>query len=81
MMLAVIEQYDSPFVFVGLWEGWKDPANDEIIAGEPYELVAQIHIRMPVILSEEDHAKWLGQAADGELKAFLNPFLTDQMGI
>jgi len=40
---------DRPFVFAGLWEGWKDPATDEwlltrtIITGEPNELVAQIH--------------------------------------
>jgi putative SOS response-associated peptidase YedK len=63
---------DSPFVFAGLWEGWKDPATDEwlrtctIITGEPNELVAQIHTRMPVILPEEDHAKWLGEAEDGD---------------
>jgi putative SOS response-associated peptidase YedK len=64
----------SPFVFAGLWEGWKDPATDEwlrtctIITGEPNELVAQIHTRMPVILPEEDHAKWLGETEDGDLK-------------
>jgi len=40
---------DSPFVFAGLWEGWKEPASEEwlhtctIITGEPNELVAQIH--------------------------------------
>jgi len=44
---------DSPFVFAGLWEGWKDPANDEwlhtctIITGEPNEFVREIHTRMP----------------------------------
>ncbi len=48
---------DSPFVFAGLWEGWKDPATDEwlrtctIITGEPNEFVRQIHTRMPVILT------------------------------
>jgi putative SOS response-associated peptidase YedK len=36
---------DSPFVFAGLWEGWKDPANGEwlrtctIITGEPNDFV------------------------------------------
>jgi SOS response associated peptidase (SRAP) len=36
---------NSPFVFAGLWEGWKDSANDEclrtctIITGEPNEFV------------------------------------------
>ena len=67
---------DSPFVFAGLWEGWKDPATDEwlrtctIITGEPNELVAQIHTRMPIILPEEDHAKWLGEAQDGRFEGF-----------
>jgi hypothetical protein len=36
---------DSPFVFAGLWEGWKDPENGDwlhtctIITGEPNEFV------------------------------------------
>jgi putative SOS response-associated peptidase YedK len=43
---------DSPFVFVGLWEGWKDPANGEWlhtctnITGEPNEFVREIRTRM-----------------------------------
>jgi putative SOS response-associated peptidase YedK len=36
---------------------------------------------MPVILPEEDHAKWLGETEDGDLKALLRPFLADQMRI
>ena len=56
---------DAPFVFAGLWEGWKGPANQEwlhtctIITGEPNELVARIHTRMPVILGQEHHEAWL----------------------
>jgi putative SOS response-associated peptidase YedK len=78
---------DAPFVFAGLWEGWKDPATDEwlrtcaIITGEPNELVAQIHTRMPVILPEEDHSKWLGETEAGDLKALLKPFPANQMRI
>ena len=40
---------DSPFVFAGLWEGWKDPENGEwlhtctIITGEPNEFGREIH--------------------------------------
>jgi putative SOS response-associated peptidase YedK len=29
---------------------------------------------MPVILREKDHAKWLGEAEDGDFKALLRPF-------
>jgi len=42
-----------------VWEGWKDPATEEwlrtctIITGEPNELVAQVHTRMPVILGPQ----------------------------
>jgi putative SOS response-associated peptidase YedK len=52
-----------------------------IITGEPNELVAQIHTRMPVILPEEDQAKWLGEAEDADLKGLLKPFPADQMRI
>jgi SOS response associated peptidase (SRAP) len=73
---------DSPFVFAGLWEGWKDPANNEwlhtctIITGEPNEFVREIHTRMPVILPEERHDAWLSGEAGKEI---LFPFLADRM--
>jgi putative SOS response-associated peptidase YedK len=75
----------GPFTFAGLWEGWKDPESGEwlrtcaIITGEPNELVAQIHPRMPVILPEEHHAVWLGETDDGNLKDLLVPYPADQM--
>jgi putative SOS response-associated peptidase YedK len=68
------------------WEGWKDPGTNEwlrtctIITSEPNELVAGIHTRMPVILPEEDHAKWLGEAEDADLKALLKPFHQTRYG-
>jgi putative SOS response-associated peptidase YedK len=76
---------DRPFVFAGLWEGWKDPATEDwlrtcsIITGDPNELVAQVHTRMPVILALEHHAKWLGEIEDGDLKELLKPYPADQM--
>ena len=73
---------DSPFVFAGLWEGWKDPANGEwlhtctIITGEPNEFVREIHIRMPVILPEVHHDCWLSGEAGKEV---LVPYPADRM--
>ena len=75
---------DSPFVFAGLWEGWQNPETDEwlrtctIITGEPNELVAEIHTRMPVILSPETHDRCLfGEAG----KEVLRPFPAKEMKI
>jgi putative SOS response-associated peptidase YedK len=73
---------DSPFVFAGLWEGWQNPETKEwlrtctIITGEPNELVAEIHTRMPVILSPETHDRWLSGEAGKEV---LRPFPAQKM--
>jgi putative SOS response-associated peptidase YedK len=56
---AIVPEGDPIFAFAGLWENWRDKAAGEgaewirtctIITGEPSELVAPIHNRMPVIL-------------------------------
>jgi putative SOS response-associated peptidase YedK len=55
---AIAMKDERPFTFAGLWENWKDPESGDwlrtctIITGEPNELVAQIHPRMPVILPQ-----------------------------
>jgi putative SOS response-associated peptidase YedK len=73
---------DSPFVFAGLWEDWKDPEKEvrlhtcTIITGEPNEFVREIHNRMPVILPEERHEAWLSGEAG---KDILIPFPADRM--
>ena len=57
----------KPMALAGLWEVWKprDDADADwlrsatIITGEPNELVARIHDRMPVILAEDAWDAWL----------------------
>jgi putative SOS response-associated peptidase YedK len=78
-----IEMKDgSPFVFAGLWDGWQDPHTKEwlrtcvIITGEPNELAAQIHTRMPIILPPETHDAWLSGEAGKEI---LRPFPAEGM--
>jgi putative SOS response-associated peptidase YedK len=67
------------------WENWKNSETKKwirtctIITGEPNELVAQIHPRMPVIISEQHHAAWLGETDDGNVKKLLVPYPADQM--
>ena len=63
----------APFAFAGLWTTWgaKDAEpllTCTIITGEPNELVAPIHNRMPVIVAA-DYARWLdvSQPAAGDL--------------
>ena len=75
---------DSPFVFAGLWEGWQNPETQgwlrtcTIITGQPNELVAEIHTRMPVILPTETHDRWLR----GEVgKEILLPFPVEAMKV
>jgi putative SOS response-associated peptidase YedK len=76
---AIAMKDGHPFTFAGLWENWKDPESEEwlrtctIITGEPNELVAQIHPRMPVILPEKHHTVWLGENGERRLKRVAGP--------
>jgi putative SOS response-associated peptidase YedK len=58
----------GPFAFAGLWSTWQSPegelASYTIMTTEPNELMAEIHNRMPVILGEDDHDRWLDLDAD-----------------
>jgi len=68
------------FAFAGLWDEWKDPngraiQSCTILTTEANELVAELHDRMPVILSPEQYAAWLNsQTPLHEVLALLKPF-------
>lgn len=62
-MLIHLED-DGLFAFAGLWESWKSPEGElvhscTILTTQPNALMADIHDRMPVILSEEAEKVWL----------------------
>lgn len=57
------------FAFAGLHDTWKQPDGAElktfaIVTTAPNELMAQVHNRMPVILSPEQEAEWLTTEPD-----------------
>jgi putative SOS response-associated peptidase YedK len=72
----------SHLVMAGLWDEWTDKKTGEriksctIITCSPNALIDTLHDRMPVILAEEDWAKWLGEepATPEELKMLLVPY-------
>ncbi len=72
----------EPFAFAGLWERWRSGTETidtfSIITGEPNELVAPIHDRMPVILPPESYEAWMGGTAL-EAVSMLVPYPADQM--
>jgi putative SOS response-associated peptidase YedK len=74
-----------PFVFAGLWERWtKSPPAVEsftIITTPPNALLADIHDRMPAILTEDAARLWLDQSVDDvkTLTSLLAPYPADQM--
>jgi putative SOS response-associated peptidase YedK len=79
----------SQMVMAGLWDEWTDKKTGEriksctIITCPANTLVGALHDRMPVIVAEEDWAKWLGEvpATNDELKALLVPFRDDGLTI
>lgn len=72
----------QPFVFAGLWEGWKDPASGlwlrtfTILTCAANPLLQPLHERMPVILRDEDMAAFLDAPDPQEL---LKPLPQEEM--
>ncbi|HET6820598.1 MAG TPA: SOS response-associated peptidase [Candidatus Limnocylindria bacterium] len=74
----------EPMAFAGIWAIWRDPASAQrlyslaVVTGQPNELVATVHDRMPIILHPDDWDAWLDEdARPGELRPLLRPFPAD----
>ncbi len=80
---AIAMQDGRPFGLGGLWENWKEPASGEwirtfaVITTDANELVAEIHDRMPLILTPGDYARWLSDEPDPH--ELMRPFPADSM--
>ena len=79
---------ERPFAFAGLWEYW-DRAGEgplescTIITTNSNDLTADIHDRMPVILSDDNYDLWLDpELQDKEpLLPLLEPYPSDEMKV
>ncbi len=74
----------KPFAFAGLWEVWHSPEGQEvksctIITTTPNARVAEIHDRMPVILTGERMWNWLAWSDAGQLNSLLAPYPAEEM--
>jgi putative SOS response-associated peptidase YedK len=70
----------------GLWENWRSPAGEwvrsfAIITTTPNELCAELHNRMPVVLSPDLWSEWLGEqhADPARLQVLLAPCPAEEM--
>lgn len=76
---------DQPlFSLAGIWEVWKSPAGEHIrsfsiVTISPNKLMAEIHDRMPVILSGENEKTWLESDNPEELLALIRPYPAEEM--
>jgi putative SOS response-associated peptidase YedK len=77
----------APLALAGIWSPWKQPANGEwlrscaIVTTTPNPLMARLHDRMPVILSESAWERWLDPDLDdvAELRGLLGPSPADEL--
>lgn len=72
------------FSFAGLYDTWQSPAGETlvsytIITTAANDLMAPIHDRMPVVLTQEGEERWLssGSSSPDELKKILVPCASD----
>lgn len=84
-------QDGAPFAFAGLWETWRGPPTQPlesplstftIITTDANDLTAEVHDRMPVILSPDDYSVWLNPTSDADaLSELLAPFPSEAMTV
>jgi putative SOS response-associated peptidase YedK len=74
------------FALGGVWEAWRAKESGEwlitcaILTTEPNELLQPIHDRMPVIVKEDDYARWVSPATkDVDVRRMVQPFPVDLM--
>jgi putative SOS response-associated peptidase YedK len=76
---------DAPFGFAGLHEHWEGEGkvieSCTIIVGEPNEMIARIHDRMPCILDPKDYDAWMDpEVTEAErLLPLLRPYPAEKM--
>ena len=76
---------NKPFAFAGLWEQWEREGHVvescTIIVTSANELMAPIHDRMPVILSQDYYEAWMNpkETNSSRLKSLLLPYPSDRM--
>ena len=74
----------EPFVFAGLWDSWKKPDGQTlrtytIVTTEPNEMLASVHNRMPVMLSDSNALEWLNGSEIDHALSLLRPFPAELM--
>jgi putative SOS response-associated peptidase YedK len=80
--LVYLRNHKSPFAFAGIWDTWIDPATKEsintfsIITITSNSLMQKIgHLRMPVILSDNEEKKWINPNTElSRITAMLNHY-------
>jgi putative SOS response-associated peptidase YedK len=69
---------DRPFGMAGLYERWRSPEGEvvdscAIVTTRAGDALRHVYERMPVIVAEADHARWL-DAANADVAALLAPW-------
>ena len=72
------------FSLAGLWERWNKRSEPfescSILTTEPNDLIAKLHNRMPLIISQEFYERWLDPAVEGSaLQELLTPYPADEL--
>ena len=69
----------SLFYFAGIWSEWTNKDGKtfnsfSIMTTEPNDQMKEVHNRMPVILSPEEHQQWLEAESREEIEPLLHPY-------